>query len=99
MDLILKSKNYSHGVQVGLATYIISLVQDNRSKEICRFFEETGFWDYIKTLKIDKSIIIKAIRLAPQIKDHRFTILHLEGNIDKAIQFLDSDVNLQNVLF
>ncbi len=99
IDKLLMSNNYSHGVQVGLATYIISLVQNNRSEEISGFFEDTGFWDYVKSLKISKSMIAKAIKLAPSIKDHRFTVLHIEGNVDKAVKFLDTDVNLQNILF
>lgn len=84
---------------MGLSTYIISLIQKNRSNEIRWVFKNTGFWDYIEETKIEKSVIIEAIKLAPSIKENRHTILSKQENINKVIKILDEDEFLKRVLF
>ena len=36
-----------HGVQVGIATYLMSLVQEHRYKRVDTIFTQTGFWKYV----------------------------------------------------
>ena len=43
-----------HGIQVGMATYIMSKVQDHRFKRISKILTETGFFNYVKTLNMRK---------------------------------------------
>ena len=40
-----------HGIQVGVATYLMSVVQDHRYRRVDTIFTQTGFWDYVKTLE------------------------------------------------
>ena len=41
-----------HGIQVGIATYLMSVVQDHRYRRVDTIFTQTGFWDYVKALDL-----------------------------------------------
>ncbi|WP_141432308.1 iron-containing alcohol dehydrogenase family protein [Bacillus sp. 03113] len=80
-----------HGVQVGIATYIMAKVQDHRYERIIKVFERTGFFNYVKTLPLNKEEYRQAIDLAPSIKPSRYTYLHEEAYREKAKKLLDED--------
>ncbi|NOW51987.1 glycerol-1-phosphate dehydrogenase [NAD(P)+] [Clostridium saccharobutylicum] len=69
-----------HGIQVGIATYIMSKVQNHRVERISKVLRETGFFEYVKTLKMRKEDFKKAIDIAPSIKPNRYTYIHVEEN-------------------
>lgn len=83
-----------HGVQVGIATYLMAVVQDHRYVRIDTVFEKTGFWNYVKSLQLNVSDYLKAIDLAPSIKPSRHTYLHEEAYREKAKQVLLQDKRL-----
>ena len=60
-----------HGIQVGIATYLMSVVQDHRYKRVNTIFTQTGFWDFVKTLGMRRVDFEQAIDLAPSIKPFR----------------------------
>ncbi len=97
MDQIVPGK-YLHGIQVGIATYLMSLVQDYRVKRVRKFFNETGFFDHVKTLKIPKSVFLEAVKLAPSIKANRITTLHNEDYMKKALTVITEDEILNRIL-
>lgn len=87
-----------HGVQVGIATYIMAKVQNHRAKRIKTILEETGFFEYVKTLKMKKDDFKKAIDLAPSIKPGRYTYIHVKENQLLAKIIIDTDEILNNIL-
>ena len=87
-----------HGVQVGIATYIMAKVQNHRAKRIKTILEETGFFEYVKTLKMRKDDFKKAIDLAPSIKPGRHTYIHVKENQLLAKKIIDIDEILNNIL-
>jgi glycerol-1-phosphate dehydrogenase [NAD(P)+] len=87
-----------HGVQVGIATYIMSKVQNHRFKRISKILTETGFFTYAKTLKMKKEDFKKAIDLAPSIKPSRYTYIHIEENRELAKKLIDEDSILNSIL-
>nr|MCR4717398.1 iron-containing alcohol dehydrogenase [Lachnospiraceae bacterium] len=87
-----------HGVQVGIATYLMSLVQEHRSKRVKTIFTDTGFFDYVETLGMKKADFIKAIDMAPSIKPHRHTYLHEEKYRSKAKELIETDEILNRIL-
>ncbi|MCB2295346.1 iron-containing alcohol dehydrogenase family protein [Clostridium algoriphilum] len=87
-----------HGIQVGIATYIMSNVQNHRFVRISRILTETGFFQYVKTLKMRKEDFKKAIDIAPSIKPSRFTYIHVEENRELAKKFIDEDETLNSIL-
>lgn len=80
-----------HGIQVGIATYLMSRVQDHRWKRVNTIFTETGFWDYVSGLNLCREDYLKAIDMAPSMKPHRHTYLHEEKYRELAKQILVED--------
>lgn len=87
-----------HGVQVGIATYIMSRVHDHRYIRVNKVLTDTGFWDYAATLKMKKEDFIRAIDMAPSIKPHRHTYLHEEKYREEAKRLVMEDEVLDRVL-
>ncbi len=87
-----------HGIQVGIATYIMAKVQDHRYVRVNTVLQETGFWDYVATLGMKREDFIKAIDMAPSIKPHRHTYLHEESYREAAKRLLAEDEVLKKVL-
>lgn len=86
-----------HGIQVGIATYLMSRVHDHRWQRVNTVFSETGFWDYTATLNLDVEDYIKAVDLAPSIKPFRHTYLHEEQYRELAKKLLTEDDALKAV--
>ncbi len=97
LDKILE-KPQLHGIQVGVSTYLMSLVQQHRSERVEKFLGETGFLDYVETLQMRAGDFEKAIDMAPSIKPNRFTYIHLEQNRTRAKELLKSDAILKKIL-
>lgn len=87
-----------HGIQVGIATYIMSKVQNHRYQRVNQILEDTGFWEYVKTLRLKRIDFEKAIELAPSIKPNRYTFIHEAQYREMAIKLIREDDKLQQVL-
>lgn len=87
-----------HGIQVGIATYIMAKVQNHRFLRISRILNETGFFEYVKTLKMKKEDFKKAIDMAPSIKPNRYTYIHVKENQELAKKIIDTDEVLSYIL-
>lgn len=87
-----------HGIQVGIATYLMALVQDHRYVRVNTIFTDTGFWDYVAALGMKKEDFRRAIDLSPSIKPHRHTYLHEEQYREMAKCLLEEDEILRRVL-
>jgi glycerol-1-phosphate dehydrogenase [NAD(P)+] len=87
-----------HGIQVGVATYLMAVVQNHRYVRVNTVFKETGFWDYVATLGMKKEDFIKAIDMAPSIKPHRYTYLHEEKYRELAKKVVMEDEILRKIL-
>lgn len=87
-----------HGIQVGIATYLMSVVQDHRYKRVNTIFTQTGFWDFVKTLGMRRVDFEQAIDLAPSIKPFRHTYLHEQEYRDRAKEVLATDEKLKGIL-
>lgn len=87
-----------HGAQVGIATYIMSKVQNHRYVRVNTVLTETGFWKYAAGLQMRREDFYKAIDMAPSIKPFRHTYLHEEKYREAAKQIVAADPVLQEVL-
>lgn len=97
LDKLLETPQL-HGIQVGIATYIMSVVHEHRYVRVNTVLTETGFWDYVATLGMKKEDFCKAIDMAPTIKPHRHTYLHEEQYRDVAKHVVMEDAVLNKVL-
>ncbi len=84
-----------HGLQVGIATYLVSQVQGREKTErITDLFDRTGFWDAFRTEPLDLGEWIEAVRLAPTIKEDFYTVLSDPERVEELINILDHDPRL-----
>ena len=68
-----------HGLQVGVATYLVSRVQKNQSERIADLFDNVGFWSEIRSDPFSRLEWREALHLALTIKEDFYTILSEEG--------------------
>lgn len=90
---------YLHGLQVGVATYIISQLQDGTHTDtIATLFDKTGFWQSAQAAGFQRRKWEQAIDLAPGIKHNYTTVLNEPGIRDQYLQILAEDPRLQPLL-
>src|SRR4030095_6851708 len=70
-----------HGLQVGVASYLVSLLQGENSDAIAALFDVTGFWEAIAADPFCRGEWGEALRLAPTIKEGYFTVLSIPGRL------------------
>ncbi len=87
-----------HGLQVGVATYLMAKVQEHRYERVTKVFRDTGFFEHVKTHAIKASDLEKAIDLAPSIKPNRYTYIHIDEYRQKAKKLLQEDEILKDIL-
>ena len=72
----LSARPRLHGLQVGVATYLVSLLQGGRhSERIAQLFSTTGFWDTVRSDPFDRTEWLAAVRIAPTLKYDFYCIL------------------------
>lgn len=84
-----------HGLQVGVATYLMSLVQGQNRETIARLFEATGFWRSIEADPFDRDEWLDAARAAPAIKEGYYTILSSRDCLPEIERAIDTDPHLR----
>jgi glycerol-1-phosphate dehydrogenase [NAD(P)+] len=87
-----------HGIQVGIAAYLCSLLQNNEVETVRDFLIKTGFAGFAKNKPLDKRQFLKALELAPKIKDNYYTVLSEETSLQKAVEFIENDEMLKNLI-
>jgi len=93
------SRNPSmHGIQVGVATYICSNLQENRFETVRDFLQSTGFFDFVAQKPLNKEEFMQAIDLAPSMKEEYYTVLSEIRNIDRAKEFIEEDEICRKIL-
>ena len=80
-----------HGLQVGVAAYLMSLLQGQNSDRIADLFEATGFWQNIAQDPFDRDEWLEASRLAPSIKSDFYTVLSSRDCLPEIENALHSD--------
>ena len=84
-----------HGLQVGVATYLMARLQERTDHErIATLFERTGFWGAIESDPFVRDEWVEAIRRAPTLKQDFYTVLSREGAEAEAIALLSEDARL-----
>lgn len=84
-----------HGLQVGVATYLVSLLQKRHAEVIDQLFERTGFWDAIAQDPFCEAEWLAAIRLAPSIKPGFYTVLSSPDVLAEAAALLRENPRLK----
>lgn len=95
-DLISKRPRL-HGLQVGVATYMVSLLQGRGADRISKLFHDTGFWDEVKKDPFDRAEWIEAIKYAPFVKPDFACVLSEVDRTNDLVRIMDSDKSLQGI--
>lgn len=94
----LAKKPSLHGLQVGVASYAVSYLQQATFERIKKDIIESGFADFMKKHPLDGEDFLKAVAIAPQIKKNYYTILNTRGSLEKLSAFIDKDELLGTML-
>jgi glycerol-1-phosphate dehydrogenase [NAD(P)+] len=84
-----------HGLQVGVATYLISQLQGLNTERIAQLFDQTGFWKAITADPFSRSEWLAAAKMAPTIKNAFHTILSTRDCLPETEKILHTDPRLQ----
>jgi len=88
------SRPRAHGLQVGEASYLVSLLQGENTDVIAELLEVTGFWVTITADPFSLSEWQAALQLAPTPKDDFYTILSVPERLSEADRLLTDNVRL-----
>ncbi len=80
-----------HGLQVGIATYIVSILQGTDPQEIGALFEATGVWKAVAQDPFQRAEWLAAIRAAPAMKPDYYTILSSRDVLPEVERLLGED--------
>jgi glycerol-1-phosphate dehydrogenase [NAD(P)+] len=83
-----------HGLQVGVATYIVSILQGAGSSRIADLFDATGFWDAVVADPFLKAEWLEAVRRAPSMKPGYYTVLSTRDVLPEVERILSHDPRL-----
>lgn len=97
LDEITEMPNM-HGIQVGLATYLCTALQNNNNDLVKDFLMNTGFWGYLFEHPLNKLEFINAVKKAPSLKEDFYTVLSNSENIKNAIYFIENDDIMKRAL-
>lgn len=88
-----------HGIQVGVATYLCALLQGNENANDVRgILEKTGFLSFAQESPFEKESFLKAVEIAPLIKQNFYTILSEPESLERARAYVETDELLRSVI-
>lgn len=80
-----------HGLQVGIATFLMSQLHSVGTQSIRTLFDSTGFWEAIRADPFSRAEWATAIEIAPTIKADFYTILSLKDRKPDLLRLIDQD--------
>jgi glycerol-1-phosphate dehydrogenase [NAD(P)+] len=83
-----------HGLQVGVATYLMSIIQGENTERIAGLFDATGFWDVIVADPFSRAEWLTAVKLAPSIKEGYYTVFSSRDVLPEVERLLSEDARL-----
>ena len=83
-----------HGLQVGVASYLVSILQGQNTERIAALFDATRFWEAIANDPFSRSEWLASVKAAPSIKEHYYTVLSSRDVLPEVEQLLTRDPRL-----
>jgi glycerol-1-phosphate dehydrogenase [NAD(P)+] len=91
----LSARPRLHGLQVGVASYVCSLLQGQGADLIAGLFDRTSFWDAIRADPFSRREWLEAVRRAPGVKPDRYTVLSARDVLPEVEAILRDDPRLE----
>lgn len=92
---VVSSRPRLHGLQVGVASYLVSHLQGENVNAIADLLEVTGFWQMLAEDPFLRSEWREAIQQAPSMKENYHTILSDPNHVAEACRILEEDPRLE----
>lgn len=83
-----------HGLQVGVATYVVSRLQGQGTERVASVLDATGFWRGITADPFSRREWLDAVRLAPSLKEDFHTVLSSRDCVPEVDELLRTDPRL-----
>jgi glycerol-1-phosphate dehydrogenase [NAD(P)+] len=90
----LSARPRLHGLQVGVATYLVSRLQGQGTERIASVLDSTGFWRGIAADPFSRREWLEAVRRAPSLKEDFHTVLSARDCAPEAADLLRTDPRL-----
>lgn len=90
----LSARPRLHGLQVGVATYVVSRLQGQGTERIASVLDATGFWRGIAADPFSRREWMEAVRLAPSLKEDFYTVLSSRDCAPEVERLLREDERL-----
>ena len=94
---LMNPKPRLHGLQVGVATYLVSQLQKHGTDRIAALFDATGFCDQIRQEPFIREHWVDAFHSAPSVKPNFYTILSERDYADDLTRIIDHDPHLRGL--
>jgi glycerol-1-phosphate dehydrogenase [NAD(P)+] len=94
----LSARPRLHGIQVGVATYIVAHLQGQAVDRVRSLLVESGFFDAVARDPLSRAELRRAIELAPQIKTDFYSVLAARDVLPEVDALLASDPILARCL-
>ncbi|MEI8011684.1 MAG: iron-containing alcohol dehydrogenase family protein [Candidatus Omnitrophota bacterium] len=94
---LLSERPRLHGLQVGVATYMVSQLQGKGTDRIAALLEATGFFDGLREDPFSRKEWKAAFRAAPTVKSDFYTILSESDRTDELMRIMTTDPRLHGV--
>ncbi len=91
---VLSQRPRLHGLQVGVASYLVSILQKENTERIASLFDATGFWEAIAADPFSRSEWMDAVQMAPSIKEGYYTVFSSRNVLPEVDQILRQDPRL-----
>lgn len=91
----LSARPRLHGLQVGLAAYIISRLQGSTHPRVGALLDTAGFFESVRADPFDAQEWLAAIAAAPAIKPDRYTVLSARDCLPEVRALLEHDERLR----
>ncbi len=91
----LSKRPRTHGLQVGVATYICAHLQQQKTDRLGPLLDMVGFWDFIAKDPFLIDEWVEAIKIAPSIKDDFYTVLSSRDCVPEFLEYVKTDEHLK----
>lgn len=80
-----------HGLQVGVASYAVSFLQEETYATLRACIEQSGFLEFTSREPLVKADFKEAIKRAPAIKEDFYTVLSEPDAVERLLEFVERD--------
>ncbi|MBA3545327.1 MAG: dehydrogenase, partial [Nannocystis sp.] len=91
----LSARPRLHGLQVGLAAYLVSHLQGSTHLRVASLLDDAGFFESVRADPFDPQEWLDAIAAAPAMKADHYTVLSSRDHLPELRALIEHDPRLR----